>query len=425
MGNTYTIQAKEVGGANATATLYGKLRDYSLSGATVTLNGQTVAPYNTPNFIFFGDDTTSARASFTLSDIAIGNGKTAIALNLAENSANGAIVGSVNATDINANILTYSITSGNLNGTFAINPTNGQITVANSAALDFETTPSFNFTVGVSDGQLTDSAIVTVNLTNVNEAPVINTAIAPQGVNSNSVFNFTVPNSIFSDPEGDTLTYSASSLPSWLSFNPTTRTFNGTAPSTLGINSVAVSVDDSNGHSVSTNFDVIVKAGTTVVTGSGVIDLSNITGSTNITGSSNPDTIQGGSGVDTIQGGAGNDSIFGNAGNDRLFGEDGDDILYGGLGNDNLYGGAGIDTFMLEVGKGFDIVNDFTDGVDKFGLPSGVLTFGIGAPATDVTIAAFGTGTKIFAPSALGGAELMRILRVSSSFIDSSDFVTI
>jgi predicted extracellular nuclease len=172
LGNTYTLQSKEIGGSNATATLYGSLRDYTASLATVTLSGQTVAPYNTPNFIFFGDNATSTNASFTLKDISINDGKTTIALpSIAENTANDAIVGSINATDINGDILTYSITSGNTNGAFSINASTGQITVANRAALDFETTPSFSLTVGVSDGSLTDSATVTVNLTNVNEAP--------------------------------------------------------------------------------------------------------------------------------------------------------------------------------------------------------------------------------------------------------------
>ena len=36
---------------------------------------------------------------------------------------------------------TFAITAGNTAGAFAIDPATGQITVANSAALDFETNP--------------------------------------------------------------------------------------------------------------------------------------------------------------------------------------------------------------------------------------------------------------------------------------------
>jgi hypothetical protein len=68
----------------------------------------------------------------------------------------------------------YAITGGNAGGAFAIDPNTGAITVANAAALDFETTPSFALTVQVTDaGGLTDTATVTVDLTNVNEAPVL------------------------------------------------------------------------------------------------------------------------------------------------------------------------------------------------------------------------------------------------------------
>ena len=49
--------------------------------------------------------------------------------------------------------------------------------MADSSQLDFETTPVFNLTVTVTDsGGLTDTAAVTVSLTDVNEAPVLNPA---------------------------------------------------------------------------------------------------------------------------------------------------------------------------------------------------------------------------------------------------------
>ena len=97
---------------------------------------------------------------------------------LDENSANGTAVTNVNdsftGTDLDRDgqALTYSITAGNTGGAFAINAATGAITVANSAALDFETTPSFTLTVQASDGTLTDTAAITVNLNNLNEAPV-------------------------------------------------------------------------------------------------------------------------------------------------------------------------------------------------------------------------------------------------------------
>ena len=73
---------------------------------------------------------------------------TAATFSLEENSANGTAVGTVTATDIDAaTTLTYSITGGNTGGAFAINAATGAITVAASAAVNFETTPSFSLTV--------------------------------------------------------------------------------------------------------------------------------------------------------------------------------------------------------------------------------------------------------------------------------------
>jgi VCBS repeat-containing protein len=87
---------------------------------------------------------------------------------LAENSANTTPVGTVLSTGDAA--VSFNITLGNTGGAFAIDNA-GLITVANSAALDFETTPSFTLTVEVGDGSTLTNETVTVNLTDVNEAP--------------------------------------------------------------------------------------------------------------------------------------------------------------------------------------------------------------------------------------------------------------
>jgi hypothetical protein len=93
------------------------------------------------------------------------------AFGVVENSANGTVVGTVTGTDVDAgHTLTYSIVGGNTGGAFAINPTTGQITVVNAAAVDFETNPTFNLTVRVTDnGSLFDDATVTVNLSDADD----------------------------------------------------------------------------------------------------------------------------------------------------------------------------------------------------------------------------------------------------------------
>ena len=92
---------------------------------------------------------------------------------LVENSDPDTVVGVVTATDRDANTtLTYSITAGNTDvdgdGTlaFAINSSSGEITVNDSGDLDFENAVNtFDLTVQVSDGELSDTAIATINLT--------------------------------------------------------------------------------------------------------------------------------------------------------------------------------------------------------------------------------------------------------------------
>ena len=117
-------------------------------------------------------------------------------------------MGTVTVTDPDAgDTLSYSITGGNTGNAFAINSRTGQITVNNADALDFETTPSFTLTVQVRDaGGLTDTATATIDLTNVNEVPTVNSTAFSLPENS---ANGTVVGTVTAtDPDaGDALTY--------------------------------------------------------------------------------------------------------------------------------------------------------------------------------------------------------------------------
>lgn len=161
-------------------------------GVLSGFNAATGAVTYTPNanaegadsFSFTATDglATSAPAtiSITLTPVNDAPVATDAVFSVPENTANGTSVGTpVVATDIDTtapnNTLSYAITAGNTAGAFAINATTGQITVANSAALDFKTNPSFALTVTVSDGGaglLSDTAAITINLGNLNEPPV-------------------------------------------------------------------------------------------------------------------------------------------------------------------------------------------------------------------------------------------------------------
>lgn len=95
-------------------------------------------------------------------------------LNIAENSAANASVGSVSVTDANAGqVLSYAITAGNSENTFAINSTTGEISATGS--LNHEVASSYTLTVTVTDDAspaLSDTATITINVTDVDESAI-------------------------------------------------------------------------------------------------------------------------------------------------------------------------------------------------------------------------------------------------------------
>jgi VCBS repeat-containing protein len=128
---------------------------------------------------------------------------------VAENSPNGTVVGTVTFTDSDASQThVFSILGGNTGGAFAIDPSTGTITVANGAALDFETTPAFSLTVQVTDsGSQSGTATVTINVSDLNEAPVVHPATF--AVNENSPIGTVLGTVTFTDPDaGQSHTFS-------------------------------------------------------------------------------------------------------------------------------------------------------------------------------------------------------------------------
>ncbi len=89
-----------------------------------------------------------------------------------------------------------------------------------------------------------------------------------------------------------------------------------------------------------------------------------------ITGTSANETLTGGNNNDTIVGGGGNDTLIGGQGHDQLTTGSGNDVLNGGTGGDYLQGGDGDDTYVYNIGDGYDTILD-TSGNDKILLGSG------------------------------------------------------
>jgi hypothetical protein len=99
-----------------------------------------------------------------------------------------------------------------------------------------------------------------MDITPVNDAPTVASPIADQAATEDTAFSFTFNAATFNDVDaGDTLNYTASGLPAWLSFDAATRTFSGTpANADIGTVTVTVRATDTGGLWVEDQFDVVV-----------------------------------------------------------------------------------------------------------------------------------------------------------------------
>ncbi|WP_459609658.1 putative Ig domain-containing protein, partial [Dickeya oryzae] len=120
-------------------------------------------------------------------------------------------------------------------------------------------------TTGGSSAFSTNSAQASLVVTSVNDAPTVGSTVSTQSATKDTAFSFTVPGGTFVDVDsGDTLTLTAtqsdgSALPTWLSFNPSTRTFSGTpGHSDVGNLTIRITATDSSNASVSTTFGLTV-----------------------------------------------------------------------------------------------------------------------------------------------------------------------
>lgn len=198
--------------------------------------------------------------------------------------------------------------------------------------------------LGTDNYNSTTGEQVSIAVSAINRAPVIATALLDQTASQGVTFTYTIPTGAFTDPEGASLTYSAtladgSALPSWLTFNAGTRAFSG-KPTTAGAISVKVTAKDTGSLAVSDIFDIAVSVQ-----------------SQTLNGTANADTLNGGAGDDTLNGLAGNDTLNGGAGNDVLDGGTGSDVMKGGPGDDTYFMDVSTDALTENANEGNDTIN--------------------------------------------------------------------
>ncbi len=267
---------------------------------------------------------------------------------------------------------------------------------------------------------LSASNFIFSSASSANQPPTLNTPLADQNVSELTAFSYAVQPGSFSDPDSDTLTYSAtladtSALPDWLKFDSKTLTFSGTPGGTAsGIYSVLLTASDATGASVADSFAITV-------------------------GNVAPGIMTGTENAESLYGTEGDDTILALDGDDTVRGDTGADVITGGLGRDALYGGEGADTFVYsrladsyrnyDAGglTATDTIYDFTPGQDRIDVSAlGFLGLGNGENHT-LYMTLNEAGDKTYIKSATPDAEGNRFeIALSGNLLNSlsdTDFV--
>jgi len=150
--------------------------------------------------------------------------------------------------------------------TFTTSALPGWLTFTPSTRTFSGTTPSVlgvtTVTVTATDLYgFTANSIFTITHDN---APIAANVIPNQTGNNNTVFSFQFNSNTFTDPDLETLTYSATGMPTGIIFTSSTRTFSGT-PTVVSSSTVTVTATDPGGLSITSAFVITVAAGPTTL----------------------------------------------------------------------------------------------------------------------------------------------------------------
>jgi putative intracellular protease/amidase len=298
----------------------------------VVVDGQIITAENFNSAAYFGTVIAQQVLANYVPDV------TDASWNLAENAAAGTVVGMVEGTDPDhEQSLSYAILAGNANNAFAIDEATGVVTVANPAALDFETLPVFTLTVQATDDgdpSMSDTGTITIHLQDVNESPVYMSGsnlmvFGTSGNDTVYLWSGSVTGQVFAWMNGTM--YGSFQVPA-----------GGRAMVQGGSGDDQIYATDL--HMPATIFG---QGGNDQITGGSANDiLDGGDGMDRLWAGYGDDKVRGGAGDDYMCGCGGNDVLLGDAGNDYLDGYDGNDILLGGQGGDQLRGGSGEDLLI-------------------------------------------------------------------------------
>ena len=191
-------------------------------------------------------------------DIDILSATTVSVTTIDENVVADTIVGTLSVTDdALAGNLIYTLAAGSGdtdNGAFSLIGT----TLSINAAPDFEAKPIYYIRIQVADGLLIYAKAFTIMVNDLIEAPIIANPIPNQGATVNIAFTYTIPADTFTDGDNDSLSYSSSGQPGWLTF--TTDRWHGIPSPTASAATISVTADDGTGNSVIDTFTITVNS---------------------------------------------------------------------------------------------------------------------------------------------------------------------
>jgi glucose/arabinose dehydrogenase len=281
-GNTYNAATRTVTidvNSTSSATLY---RAININGPALVIDGNNwVSSTGAPNFSFTTNNTVFNDQSVPLIPSTDANRATMIRSSVYGNTINVNMTGvpagpyqvylyvwEDNAAQIYSVSLEGSVVRANFNsgpagtwtklGPYSVTINDGAINISTSGG----------------HCNLSGIEVWTAGAPPANQPPVVANAIPNQTATAATVFSYTFPLNTFTDPNaGTTLTYTAalengSSLPSWLTFTPGTRTFSGTAGgANVGAINIRVTASDGQaGDTVSDIFALTVNKATPVIT---------------------------------------------------------------------------------------------------------------------------------------------------------------
>ena len=330
-----------------------------------------------------------------------------------ENAVAGTVVYTVTGSDVDAaTTLVYSL-SGTDAALFNIDSANGALRL-NSPA-NFEAKNSYSLDVIASDGALSDSRAITVNVTDVLEGLLLDGTAG-----ADSLLGSLIDDTINGLDGNDTLDGAggADSMNGGLGFD---SLIGGTGNDTLRGADQADTLRGGEGN----DYLYGGKGLDSLDGGIGNDQLFGLVGNDTLLGFDGADWLEGGDGndslsgglqADTLLGGIGTDWLGGGKGFDSLDGGDGNDTLNGGLGTDTFTGGAGLDHFVFGTllgGTNIDTITDFVSGVDVINLSATIFTAYAGLSGTTVGMSDnlqydSGSGALSYDADGAGGAAAVQ-----------------